>query len=241
MDKNYEYFDLQVDRFLRNQMSEEEAIAFMSELSSDVEKKERARIIALMIKSMDKVGIEHDQQIVNQIKGLSKAEFKKLIGIKTTLISLFPKAMKYGIAACIACTLAFGGYKYYNYQQTVSLGNAEYYAYVADINLEGSHRGDNANIEIESKLLILFSNVKNGIKISAAIKELESIYEEALSEESLYNNYVDDIAWNLAIAYLKDGNREKPLILLEDMIKRNEGYSEITLPAKELIKKINNL
>ena len=129
----------------------------------------------------------------------------------------------------------------YNYQQTVSLGNAEYYAYVADINLEGSHRGDNANIEIESKLLILFSNVKNGIKISAAIKELESIYEEALSEESLYNNYVDDIAWNLAIAYLKDGNREKPLILLEDMIKRNEGYSEITLPAKELIKKINNL
>ena len=241
MNKDYVYFDQQVDKFLRNQMSEEEAIAFMSELSSDVEKKERARIIALMIKSMDKVGIEHDQQIVNQIKGLSKAEFKKLIGIKTTLISLFPKAMKYGIAACVACILAFGGYKYYNYQQTVSLGNAEYYAYVADINLEGSHRGDNANIEIESKLLILFSNVKNGIKISAAIKELESIYEEALSEESLYNNYVDDIAWNLAIAYLKDGNREKPLILLEDMIKRNEGYSEITLPAKELIKKINNL
>lgn len=241
MNKDYVYFDQQVDKFLRNQMSEEEAIAFMSELSSDVEKKERARIIALMIKSMDKVGIEHDQQIVNQIKGLSKAEFKKLIGIKTTLISLFPKAMKYGIAACVACILAFGGYKYYNYQQTISLGNAECYAYVADINLEGGHRGDNANIEIKSKLLTLFSNVKNGVKISAAIKELESIYEEALSEESLYNNYVDDIAWNLAIAYLKDGNREKPLILLEDMIKRNEGYSEITLPAKELIKKINDL
>lgn len=241
MNKDYVYFDQQVDKFLRNQMSEEEATAFMSELSSDVEKKERARIIALMIKSMDKVGIERDRQIVNQIRGLSKAEFKKLIGIKPTLISLFSKAMKYGIAACVVCILTFGGYKYYYYQQTVSLGNAEYYAYVADINLEGSHRGDNANIEIESKLLILFSNVKNVIKISAAIKELESIYEEALSEESLYNNYVDDIAWNLAIAYLKDGNREKPLILLEDMIKRNEGYSEITLPAKELIKKINNL
>ena len=53
MDKNYEYFDLQVDRFLRNQMSEEEATEFMSDLESDVEKKERARIIALMIKSMD--------------------------------------------------------------------------------------------------------------------------------------------------------------------------------------------
>ena len=52
---------------------------------------------------------------------------------------------------------------------------------------------------------------------------------------------MDDIAWNLAIAYLKDGNREKPLILLKDMIKRNEGYSEITLPAQELIKKINDL
>lgn len=241
MNKDYVYFDQQVDKFLRNQMSEEEITAFMSELSSDVEKKERARIIALMIKSMDKVGIEHDQQIVNQIRGLSKAEFKKLIGIKTTLISLLPKAMKYGIAACVACILAFGGYKYYNYQQTVSLGNAEYYAYVADINLEGGNRGDNANPEIESKLLALFSNVKNGIKISTAIKKLNSIYEEALSEESLYNNYVDDIAWNLAIAYLKDGNREKPLILLEDMIKRNEGYSEITLPAQELIKRINDL
>lgn len=241
MNKDYVYFDQQVDKFLRNQMSEEEATAFMSELSSDVEKKERARIIALMIKSMDKVGIERDRQIVNQIRGLSKAEFKKLIGIKPTLISLFSKAMKYGIAACVVCILTFGGYKYYYYQQTVSLGNTEYYAYVADIDLEGSHRGDGANSEIESKLMSLFSNVKNSITISTTIKELKSIYEEALSEESLYNNYVDDIAWNLAIAYLKDGNREKPLILLEGMIKRNEGYQEITLPAQELIKKINDI
>ena len=241
MSEDYEYFDLQVDRFLRNQMSEEEVAAFMSELSSDVEKKERARIIALMIKSMNKVGVERDQQMVNQIRGLSKEEFKKLIGIKTTLISFLPMVLKYGIAACIACTLVFGGYKYYNYQQTVSLGNEEYDAYVADIGLEGSYRGNSANSEIESKLLALFSDVKNGIKISSAIKELEPIYEEALGEESLYNNYVDDIAWNLAIAYLKDGNRDKPLILLEGMIKRNEGYPEITLPAQELITKINDL
>ena len=44
---------------------------------------------------------------------ISKAEFKKLIGIKPTLISLFSKAMKYGIAACVVCILTFGGYKYY--------------------------------------------------------------------------------------------------------------------------------
>lgn len=241
MNKDYEYFDLQVDRFLRNQMSEEESAALMSELVSDVEKKERARVIALMIKSMNKVGMEHDQQIVNQIKGLSRSDFKKAVGIKSSLISLWPKVLKYGIAACIACILVFGGYKYYDFRQTVSLGNTEYSAYVADINLEGGHRGDNENYEAQTKLKALFSNVKNGIDISTTIKELESLYKLSLNEESVYNSYIDDIAWNLSIAYLKDGNREKPLILLEAMIERNERYPEITNPAQELIKKIKGL
>lgn len=239
--KNYEYFDQQVDKFLRNQMSEEETVAFMSDLASNAEMKERARVIALMIRSMNQVGIEHDQQIVNYVKELSRPKFERIAGIKSSLNSLWLKVMKYGIAACITCILAFGGYRYYDFRKTVSLGNTEYFAYVADIDLEGGYRGDGENAEVESKLVALFSNVENGTDISKTIRELELLYEQSLSESSIYNNFVDDIAWNLAIAYLKDGDREKPLRLLEDMMERNEGYPEIMQPAQELIKKINNL
>jgi hypothetical protein len=64
---NFEEFDTRVDRYLRHQMTAEEEQAFRSEIASDSEKKERARITALMIKAMQQEGLSQDNKIIEEI------------------------------------------------------------------------------------------------------------------------------------------------------------------------------
>ena len=69
---DYTDFDCRVEKFLRNQMTVEEAAAFKIELDTDNEKKQRAHTMALMIKAMNKVGMEQDQLIINAIKDMDE-------------------------------------------------------------------------------------------------------------------------------------------------------------------------
>lgn len=242
--KDYEQFDAQADKFLRNRMTTEEIAAFKKELATDEEKKLRVCIMALMIKSMNKVGQERERQMIDAIKIMDEERFRNVAGLKPRVILFWQRIAKYAMAACIAGLLAFGGFKYYGYQQIVSLGTTEYLSYVSDIDPDGSphtYRGTAVNAETVSTLTHLFLHVKDGNAIQSTIKKLEPLYEQALNEDSPYNEYVDDIAWNLAIAYLKDGDSTKPIPLLEGMIERNEGYPDITGPAQELIQKIKDL
>lgn len=102
-------------------------------------------------------------------------------------------------------------------------------------------RSSSDDVEISKQLYALFDNVKNGEDISSSIEELKGLYEQAQDENSEYSVYIDDIAWNLAIAYLKDGDKESPLPILEHMLERNKNYSDITKPVQELIDKIKDL
>lgn len=240
----YEHFDTQIDKFLRNQMCVEEATRFKAELSADKEKMQRARIIALMIKSMHAVGLKRDKEIVETIKSMDEVQFRTVAGLKPRRILLWTNIAKYAVAACFVGLLAFSGFRYHSYHQTISLGQTAYSLYNLDLFLDGetdTYRGGNVNIDAVSNLVTLFDNVKMSNDVESAIKELEGLYAKALNDEAPYGNYVDDIAWNLAIAYLKDGDRSKPIPLLKGMIERNKGYSDIVCPAQELIHKIEEL
>lgn len=237
---NYEEFDAQVDRFLRHQMTVEEEQSFKSELDADPEKKSRARVMALMIQSMKKEGLKQDLQIVSDIKGMSEAQFRKAVGIKPKVIPFWPRFIKYAAAACVAGIICWSGVHYYGVHQTSVLGASQYMAYVSDISDTEYVRGT-TDAETISHLNSLFTNVKEDKDISETIKELEPIYNEALTEDSPYFDFQDDIAWNLAIAYLLDGDRKKPIPILEAMIERNQDYPEVSEPAQNLINKIKAL
>ncbi len=233
-------FDAKVDKFLRHQMTEEEEILFKSELHSNQEKRERARTIALTIKSMQKEGIRHDQMIVDNIGGMNEFQFRKEVGLRPKKINLRSYFFRYMAAASVIIAFFLGGYRYYEHSQIVTLGNTYYSAYTLDL-LETEHiRGTEDKIEL-NKLAVVFDKVKNNIDIESTIKELEILYSESFEERSVFYNYQDDIAWNLAIAYLKDGNYKKPIPILEDIIKRNADYPQITEPVQELLEKIRDL
>ena len=63
---NFELFDAKVEKYLRNKMTDKEENLFMEELASDSELKERARITALMIKTMQQEGMKQDVAIVEK-------------------------------------------------------------------------------------------------------------------------------------------------------------------------------
>lgn len=240
---NFEEFDTKVDRYLRHQMTAEEEQAFRSEIASDSEKKERARITALMIKAMQQEGLSQDNKIIEEIRGMNEAQFRKTLGLKPRVINLWPRIIKYSVAACAVGFVSFGAYRYHEYNQTVSLGNSQYIAYVSDLSEMNNVRGivGTSDDAIREELVMLFTNVAEGMEIKNTIEKLESLYVKSNIEDSPYNEFQDDISWNLAIAYLKNGEREKPIPILEDMVKRNVNYPEISCPAQKLIDQIKAL
>ena len=76
---DFELFDAKVDKYLRNQMTAEEEREFMSELSLDAEKRTRAKIMALMVKTMQKEGMKQDQNIVDSIRQMDEKSFRKAL------------------------------------------------------------------------------------------------------------------------------------------------------------------
>lgn len=259
--ENFEEFDAKVDKFLRHQMTAEEEQAFKSEIALDDEKRSRARITALMVKTMQQEGLKYDQDIINDIRDLNEINFREALGLKPRSLNLRPsssllsqmcafsmreelsygpRVIKYLIAACVVGIISLGGYHYYEYNQTISLGNSQYMAYISDISETSSVRGS-TDETILIKLEKLFANVKESNNLNKTIEELEALYEDSFVESSEYAEYQDDISWNLAIAYLKNGEREKPIPILEKMVKRNINYPEIARPAQKLIDQIKEL
>lgn len=245
MEKNnsFERFDEMVDKFLRRQMTPSEEQAFRDELASNPALTQRAQAIALMIKSMDAVGAERDRQIADEIKGMSETEFRRAAGLKPRAkTNVFrPKFIRYAAAACVAGVICWAAIHYYGVHQTVVLGtSADYYAYSMDIADDANSRGMDDQ-EVTLRLTTLFDNVRDGIDLPAAISELEKIYSDALDPNSNYAQYDNDIAWNLAFAYLKEGQRAPAATILQAMIDRNHDYPDITGPAQALLDRINSL
>jgi len=74
--------------------------------------------------------------------------------------------------------------------------------------------------------------------MSKFIEELEPIYAN-LDSDFTYSAYANDIAWNLALAYIKDDQTDKAFNILEKLEADNPD-TPIAAKAKELKKKLQN-
>lgn len=238
---NITEFDVKVDRFLRYQMTCEEEVLFKAELLADPDKKERARIIALMLKTMHQTGLKQDQAIVDDIYNMDETQFRNAVRFKGRSFKMWFQISKYVAAACVVGFLLFGARYYYEHLQTVSLGNRYYSEYTLDISEDMNVRGIKQDETISEELNTLFSNVQEGIEVKSSLEKLQSIYTDSFHDDSPYYDFQDDIAWNLAIAYLKTGNRKKPIPILREMIERNAKYPQITKPIQKLLELIEAL
>ena len=227
------HFDDLTHRFLKKQLTPEEEAQYLNKLKEIPALRERAQVIALAVEQMGEVSKEASGDIIGRIGKQSETAYRRTAKLPAKQVRLWPRVARYAAAASVIFFVGFGGYKYYQYDQTISLG-AEYYQ-----PMDAIYRSpeDNTLKELSS----VFKDVETGDNLTETIGQLTKFYSLAKSDEySDYSLYTVDIAWNLAIAHLKDNDRKAAIKILEEIIQDNQGKA-IADKAAELIKKIEKI
>ena len=227
------HFDDLTNRFLKKQLTSEEEAQYLNKLKEIPALRKRAQVIALAVEQMGEVSKEASRDLIGRIGKQSEAAFRRVAQLPAKQVRLWPRVARYAAAASVIFFVGFGGYKYYQYDQTISLG-AEYYQ-----PMDAIYRSPEDNTLKE--LAKVFKNVETGDNLTETITQLTKFYSLAKSDEySDYSLYTVDIAWNLAIAHLKDNDRKAAIKILEEIIQDNQGKA-IADKAAELIKKIEKI
>lgn len=232
---NLENFDIRLELFLKNKMTEEECKVFLSELQNNPELRERAQAIAAAIKNMKELKYEYSQRVASKIERLSEREFRNEAKLphKKRIISLRTFA-KMSIAACFIGIVSFATYRHYINNETIALGNSYYSEIPTELVVRDAD-------DVSAHLAQQFNNVKNNKDLDNTILNLKEKFSLAISEDfNDYTNYINDIGWNLAIAHLKDGDRDKAIETLELLISHSES-DVVVEKCKKLISDIKQL
>ena len=136
-----------------------------------------------------------------------------------------------------ACSIAamfviiFGVYKEKRYRDLSAIVSP----YYSEYSMSEYSRGDIDSVTV-AHLYTLFNNIKEQRNVSDIIKELEPIYA-SLDSDFAYSAYANDIALNLALAYIKDDQINKAIPVLEKLEKDNPD-TPIAAKAHEILMKL---
>ena len=210
-----------IERYLREQMTPEENKAFLNDLRNNKELREEAQMMALLIKEMKEEQAKQDEAIKQKIltsKGNSTAKTIRLVKWIGSIAAMF--------------VLLFGANQWYTSYKIDKIYDAYYTPYDASL-VRG---GDDETIKQE--LAELYNKVGTEENVTSVISRLQTIYDNVLSRNEdyqVYGNYSREIAWYLALAYIKDHNLDKAKELLKPLAE--EGIAE----AIELLNKMKDL
>ena len=260
--------DDRIDSYLKGKMSEEEERQFIKDLEENPDLKEKAILTARLVRGLKQVGSQRDKEIVDAFLASSEqgveAVAKKVTQIENAAIvaeqeavyaeqeqtGTYYRRVEPEMAAktkpirrvsswlAIAASLVgivWLGIGYINYRHTTGLGEEFGDAFSPSMII----RGADTPSEAEKKLKQLFTDVKEDKNIANAIHELSLCWE--LSTMETFNDYTDyasEIGWNLAIAYLKDNNKQEAKKVLEKLITTSEEGSAIYNTSKQLLEEL---
>lgn len=213
--------DERIEAFLRGEMSAEEEAAFKQEINNNPDLRNRAMTMSALIKEVQAQNREKEQTVITTNTVKSKKRSVLLWACS--------------IAAVFAIVFGVGLYNNHRRHALLEETLAPYYG---RYHMDSSVRGDADSATI-ARLYSLFNQVKNQKDVSGVIKELEPIYR-SLDEDFSYYPWANDIAWNLALAYIKDDQIDKAIPLLEK-IKEDNPDTPISKKAEDLLKKIRAL
>jgi hypothetical protein len=206
-----------IERFLREQMSPEENDAFLNDLKNDKDLREEAQMMALMIKEMKEEQIKQSGKLTEDVLAEEKqAKTARIISM-----------VRWPLSIAAMFILIFGATLLWNRQSDTDALFTEYYS---SYTLQGESRGGDS--EVEKELAVLFNQVGTEKDISTVIDKLQKIYDSVDSEYE-YSLYADDIAWYLALAYLKVDKPEKSKELLKPLAENGNDLAIKLLNAIE--------
>ena len=223
MDKNDDILmdgiDERIETFLHGKMSAEEEAAFTQEIRQNPELRSRAMAMTSLIKGLQKHNTAREATILKE-NTATKSRVRPILWWACSVAAVF--------------AIFFGIYKDHRYRMLDAMVSPYYTGYdMSDIS-----RG-NVDTAMVAHLYGLFSQIRENRSVSNIINELEPIYN-SLDNDFTYNAYANDIAWNLALAYVKDDQIDKAIAVLQKL-KVDNPDMPIYNKASELIKKLQNL
>ena len=254
MDKDKDIFindtDERIESFLRGNMSAEEEEAFKQELKESPELRSRAMEMTALIKGLQTSESKNQESLISSVEitgnryawGHFKRTSSDLIdeeeqdvdnSVKEKGIQKSHFIWWVGSAAAI-CIIFFSIFKAQRYR-TLDEAISPYYT---QYNISDISRGDTDSTTVVH-LYSLFEQIQTQRNVTNVIKELESIYASLNSDYS-YHPYANDIAWNLALAYIKDDQIDKAIPILEKLKEENQD-SPISVKSDELLQRIKDL
>lgn len=240
--KDLNRFDEMLSRYLKGQLSEIEEVEFKRLIADEPELRNKAIATARIVKAMNDVGCERDDKTIEEIRQTTEKEIKIVASnvsgaeIKQPRILNFRKFIVSFSAAASILLCVFGGYKYYKYEQVSSLG-LEYLAYFPTSEFS---RGENDGVS--DILKELYSDIETKHNIDDAIVRLSDMWAESRSDTfNDYTEYMPEIGWMLANAYLCDNDKSKALNVLDVLIAESPKGTAMGDKARELKQKIEKL
>ena len=222
-----------INRFLRGEMSSEEETTFMDELKSNDVLRNKAVVAARMAKAMKTVGEEEDSLVKEALLTSDDHDIEMIVKNVTRKRSKLLTLRIISVAASILI-LVISGWHYYDYQVTTELGNEYEMMFESSSFVRGVDTGS-----VAKELNSLFAKVKSGDDSDNTIKRLSLLW--VISTMETYNDYTDyapQIGWNLAIAYLKDNDKDNAMAVLTKLEGIAEDGTAIKNKCIELINKL---
>ena len=218
MDKDHdilqEAIDARIDSFLRGEMTPDEESAFKQEIQADPELRTQVKATVALIRGIRNQDAAQERAII------AKYDNRRVRSLLQWACS---------IAAVVA--IFFGYTKDQRTNELSSIVSPCYEEYsISDIS-----RGDIDSTAV-AHLYTIFNNIKEQRYVSKYIAELEPVYA-SLDKDFTYNAYANDIAWNLALAYIKDDQIDKAIPVLEKLETDNPD-TPIAAKASKLKKKL---
>ena len=215
MDKNNDIFqqaiDDRIDAFIRGMMTEEEEAAFKQEIQADPDLRAHVLATVSLIKGIRMQNAEKERTL---IQPQQKSKVRTLVWWATSIAAVF--------------AIFFGYSKDKRYNELSALVSPYYTEY----SMDDYARGDIDSTKV-ANLYTLFNNIQKQRHVSNIIAELEPIYT-SLEHDFTYSAYANDIALNLALAYIKDDQADKAIPILEKLEKDNPD-TPIATKAGELL------
>jgi len=218
MDKNndtiQQSIDDRINAFIRGMMTSEEESVFKQEIQSDTDLRAQVLATVSLIKGIRTQDAKKEQEL---IRNNTKDKLRTLVWWATSIAAVF--------------AIFFGYSKDKRYNELSTLVSPYYTEY----SMDDYARGDIDSTKV-AHLYTLFNNIQKQRNVSNYISELEPIYS-SLEHDFTYSSFANDIALNLALAYIKDDQTDKAIPILEKLVDDNPD-TPIATKAQEIIKRL---
>lgn len=221
--------DERIERFLRGQMTPEEEAQLHEDLKNNPELREHALAVSALVKGLREKEKYHDKCVTHRILrdskeslrpcGMEITEDEKSTPTEPQKPSNLRRLIIWSSSIAAALALVIG-YNFYAENARYAQVNEMLSPYYEHYDPASLSRGEADSVTI-AHLYTLFNRIPEEKDMKEIIAELEPIYA-SLESDFTYYPYANDIAWNLALAYVKAGEKEKAITVLKAIVHDNK-------------------